>query len=107
MKKFDEEEIEDLTCWGGEGDRWRTIVQHSQARKSKDWGLCSSCKWFSLTKTETKVIKAYCNKNELHINRAEPVTECTSYVRVGEMTLDQMASIAWKIEGKSKNKVGF
>ena len=41
------------------------------------------------------------------LNAGDPVEDCTHFARRGEMDLDDMKAIAWKIEPAKEFDIGF
>lgn len=77
--------------------------------KLEGFGLCSTCNYFNLIKTEFKIIRAYCGgtKNSFNIYKEEPIKFCNLYKKRGEMSLYDMSQIALLIDINKTRKVGF
>jgi hypothetical protein len=93
----------------GMGDRWTFSGKNIKREKSdeKRIGLCASCENAHIVKTQYNIRHASCTANEFKIRLDDPITDCTSYVKRGALTLQQMWDIAYLIEGELKGKVGF
>ncbi len=74
----------------------------------EDYGLCCSCKQFSLKRSKYSVRKAYCFVDrKLRLSSDDPITECSDYDKRGSMTLEQMWALATLIDSNQKEKIGF
>ena len=71
-----------------------------------DYGLCTSCKYFRAIQTMYGREVAKCNSIDIRLNTVDPIKKCTWYVKVGEMTLVEMQSMAILLDFK-KNEIGF
>ncbi len=90
------------------------IIENTVSTKQKNikiegFGLCSTCNWFNLIKTEFKIIKAFCGgvKNNFNIDKKDPIKFCNLYQKRGEMSLYDMGQIALFIDINKTRKVGF
>lgn len=101
-KNLSEEEQEDFNSL--------THVTHKPKDKKEDiYGLCSSCKYLNLVKSEFKVLYSSCDiKEKVKITEEEPIKFCSMYSKIGEMSLYDMGQIALFINiDKNKERVGF
>ena len=71
-----------------------------------DYGLCSDCKEFKLTKMEFGDIYAECREWDKMRNSQRRVVECSAYNKRGAMTLWDMQNLAYIIDVEDK-KVGL
>lgn len=72
-----------------------------------NYGLCSSCKQFSIKRSKYSVRKACCFVDRrVRLSSDDPITECSDYDKRGSMTLEQMWALAALI-GDKKEKIGF
>jgi hypothetical protein len=69
-------------------------------------GLCSNCRDFRLTKTKYGRVHAYCYEWRKYLDGKDIISECTSYIKRGQMTLVDMKEIATLIDVE-KRKAGF
>lgn len=84
-------------------------TQEPQERKEENFGLCSTCKYFELVKSEFKILNSSCREqSNIIISIQEPVKFCSIYSKIGEMSLFDMSQIALFINlDKEKERVGF
>ena len=72
------------------------------------FGLCDSCQYFRYAKSDyDHVVFARCYEFESKLHTNRPIRECSPYKRVGEMGLMEMAELAYFIESRPKDKIGF
>ena len=101
-KNLSEEDQEDF-------DSLTQVTHKPKNRKDDIYGLCSSCKYFDLVKSEFKVIKSVCeNHKDINITIEEPIKYCNLYSKIGEMSLYEMGQLALFINiDKDKERAGF
>jgi len=91
------------------GIRASVIDTKLESVKTNRYGLCDSCKWAFVTRSEFKILIAICDRHEgmpVPLRSDEPVTECSGYNKRGEMDLYEMAQMATIIE-VPKERAGF
>ena len=83
-------------------------TQDPKERKIEGYGLCGTCKYFHLTKTEFKVIRSKCTLQNFDVSIEEPTKFCNNYEKAGELSLYEMSQIALfiNLEGE-KERAGF
>ena len=102
-KNLSEEEQEDF-------DSLTQITHKPKGSKKADiYGLCSTCKYFNLVKSEFKVLYSSCDmKEKVKITEEEPIKFCSMYSKIGEMSLYEMGQLALFLNiDKDKERVGF
>lgn len=76
-------------------------------RCDDNYGLCSSCKQFSVKKAKFSIKNAYClTDSYVRLSSEDPIIECSEYEKRGSMTLEQMWLVAILID-KPKEKIGL
>jgi hypothetical protein len=98
------DKIEDTSGSLGLGDRW---AANGRIRNDTKYGICGSCKHSRATKTKYTTKMWRCEELNFKLSTEDPITDCSSYDKVGSMTLQQMVSIAYIIESDKSKKVGF
>ena len=77
---------------------------------NSEYGLCSTCKNFIVTRSRYRIIRALCSRYEddhlFYLKSNEPVVECTDFKDRFEMSLYDMQRIAYIIESDTR-KIGF
>lgn len=96
--------IEDTSGSLGLGDRWFTS---NRIKNENKYGICGSCKHSRITKTKYTTKMWRCEELNFKLSTEDPIVDCSSYDKVGSMTLQQMVSIAYIIESNTSKKVGF
>ena len=98
-----------------ERSRMNTIVETSegmfQESKSKysEFGLCSNCKSFVITRTEFATVRAECVGQHAFprcLSAAKPVRDCNMFEDERDMALWEMQQIAYYIDAPPR-KAGF
>ena len=88
-----------------------THVTHKPkgSKKEDTYGLCSSCKYLNLVKSEFKVLYSSCDiKEKVKITEEEPIKFCSMYSKMGEMSLYEMGQLALFINiEKEEERAGF
>lgn len=87
----------------GIDDWWDKI---SPAFSRKVFGLCSDCENLRAVRTKYDRMFATCYIHEFRLDSVDPVEECNSYSRKGEMDINDMTRIAIILE-PFKRKIGF
>ena len=73
-----------------------------------NYGICSSCKNFSIKRSKYSVKKASCFADRrIKLTSDDPILECSDHDKRGSMTLEQMWSLATLIDEDPKGKIGF
>jgi hypothetical protein len=73
-----------------------------------NYGICSSCKNFSIKKSKYSIRKAYCFADrKIKLTSDDPILECSDHDKRGSMTLEQMWALATLIDEDPKGKIGF
>lgn len=70
-------------------------------------GLCGNCVYLQAAKTKYGKAFTVCNEFNTPLRSDDPITECTAFVKSGQMSLVEMTQIAWLVEVDKKDKVGF
>jgi len=71
-----------------------------------EFGLCKTCKEFQFAKTEFAVVRAQCRDLDIVLHSEQPIKACTNYIKIGQLTINQMLDMATLIE-INKKKIGF
>ena len=83
-------------------------TQDPKERKIEGYGLCGTCEYFHLTKTEFKVVRSKCTLQNFSVSIEEPTKFCNNYKKAGEMSLYEMSQIALFINLEDeKERAGF
>ena len=85
-------------------DSWDGVVGNTNGVSK--FGLCVTCQEFLYAKSEFRVKAAKCRDLEIVLNQDDPVTECTQYIKKGQLSLNEMYEMAEILE-IDKEKVGF
>ena len=78
----------------------------SYTRVDDDYGLCTDCKQFKITKMEFGDVIAECETWDVRRTSNRRVEECSSYNKRGQLTLQDMKEVAYIIDVGSR-KIGF
>ena len=90
----------------GKGSAVNTYKNHVGI--NEEFGLCSTCDNLKIVKTEFKVLRARCDEDCMNITLTaiHPITECSEYMKKGEMSLYDMVQMATFIDAP-KDLIGF
>lgn len=75
-----------------------TYYDESYTKVDDDYGLCTDCKEFKITKMEFGDVFAECQTWDTRRRSQRRVTECSRYDKRGQMNLAEMQQIAYIIE---------
>lgn len=116
MKKFNDlekkdrdnlREVIDISASLAGQESWNTKTPHVKYSDLKSrLGICHDCIHLAYCRTEFGTIYAKCTELEIIFNANDRMTECNVYSRRGQMSLDDMLSLATIIEIK-KREIGF
>ena len=70
-------------------------------------GLCSDCKNLSYCRTEFGSVLAKCESFEIRLNGQNRIKECNCYQKRGQLSLEEMYSIATLIDPADNKVKGF
>lgn len=70
-------------------------------------GLCSDCKNLSYCRTEFGSVLAKCESFDIRLNGQNRIRECNCYQKRGQLSLEEMYSIATLIEPSESKVKGF
>ena len=85
-----------------------TEVPESRPHNS-EFGICAKCKFFAITKTEFRVVRACCRVHHdypMSLSAAYPITECNLFDDADIPELWEMRQIAYYIDIPTR-KAGF
>ena len=86
------------------GDRWETWEYVSN--DCPDYGLCNDCSEAYIYKKQYSGWNGKCNMWDKRLNPIDPVLECMQYTKKGQLSLEDMKSIA-EIIDIDKKKIGI
>ena len=89
-----------------EGDR----IIEGRIKASSQYGLCYKCRYLKLVKTEFGKERAWCDEDWdgrfIRPNTLDPVQDCATYYPKGQLTLNEMMNMYWKID-RVQRQIGF
>jgi len=99
-KKFHYTEIEALEAQG------KKYTGNQREHWVDNKSICTSCRWAHITRRKSRNIRQiYCNSISKFI--PEDISECNEYQKFTELSLEQMAGIAVRIDPRPDGYKGY
>ena len=86
---------------------WDDSVSNRNSLKEECYGMCATCKSLEFARTDFGVVRSYCTSFDIVVVSGRVITECTNYVRIGSLTLNQMYEMAFILELEEDKVAGF
>lgn len=105
-KRNVEEQLESVSASMGM-DVWESYSLNGSVILQDLIGICYNCKNLNYCKTEFNSVYAVCTIFETRLSGQNRINECNVHSRKGDMTLNEMYSIAYLIEPSEEKVEGF
>lgn len=96
----EERETLQTECWS-KADQ----ISRAHEKRATGFGICSCCINMRSARTQYAIVRAFCIPMQLLLTNEHPIEECSYYTEKGQLSLEEMYSMAYYIE--VKKPIGF